>query len=324
MKKNILILGLVLVILASMSLVCFGETTNLIFVGGQTGGTDQLHGAAIAEIVNRVYPEIIIDYRPGAGASNVISVSKGEAQLGFGHSVIAKAGTLGLEPYTEKTPGVMAIGATTVSKVQIVSPKKKGINSIKQIIDEKMPVKISVGNRGSTTELGMGRLLKAYGITYDDIKAWGGRVNFKQMAEANEMMSMGQLDIRFDSSACPTASIKELAVNFDLNLLPIDEEVLETLIEKYAYTKEYITNEDYDFVTTVSPTFGFLKVIMVREDVPEEIVYKITKAIGDNLDYFRDVDQAFNVVTQETLPRGTAIDLHPGAIRYYQEIGVMK
>ena len=138
------------------------------------------------------------------------------------------------------------------------------------------------------------------------------------------MMSMGQLDVRFDSGACPLASIKELAANFDLNLLPVDEEVIETLTKKYGYTKEYITNEDYDFVTTVSPTFAFLKVIMVREDVPEEIAYKITKAIGDNLDYFMNVDQAFKVVTQETLPRGTAIDLHPGAIRYYQEIGVMK
>jgi len=144
------------------------------------------------------------------------------------------------------------------------------------------------------------------------------------MAEANEMMSMGQLDVRFDSGAYPLASIKELAANFDLNLLPVDEEVIETLTKKYGYTKEYITNEDYDFVTTVSPTFAFLKVIMVREDVPEEIAYKITKAIGDNLDYFMNVDQAFKVVTQETLPQGTAIDLHPGAIRYYQEIGVLK
>ena len=173
--------------------------------------------------------------------------------------------------------------------------------------------------------LTMRRLLEAYGITYDDIISWGGRLNFKQIAEANEMMSMGPLDIRFDSGACSLASIKELAVNFDLNLLPVDEEVLETLTKKYGYTKEYITNEDYDFVTTVSPTFGFLKVIMVREDVPEEVVYKVTKAIGDNLDYFYNVSKNLKVVTQErmwqVIPEAP---LHPGAIRYYQEIGVMK
>ena len=78
---------------------------------------------------------------------------------------------MGLEPYKEKTPGVMAIGATTVSKVQIIPLKRLGINSMKQIIDEKMPVKISV--------LAMRRLLEAYGIIYDDIISWGGRLNFK-------------------------------------------------------------------------------------------------------------------------------------------------
>ena len=66
-----------------------------------------------------------------------------------------------------------------------------------------------------------------------------------------------------------------------------------------------------------------LTIIIVREDVPEEIVYKITKAIGDNLDYFYNVQQSLLAMTQETMWQGTGVDLHPGAKRYYQEIGVM-
>ena len=265
----------------------------------------------------------MIDYRPGAGVANIMSVSKGEAALGFSQNIMAKAATLGIEPFKEKQPRVLAIGTSFGSKVQIVTLEKTGINSIRQIIDEKMPVRISVGDRGGATELAIRRCLKTYGITYDDITSWGGKVYFKQATEANEMMSVGLLDVQFSSGDCPLAVFKELAANNHLKLLPIDEEVIETLTKKYGYTKSYITNEHYDFVTTDSPTFGVLTTIIVREDLPEEIVYKITKAIGDNLDYFYDVDQNFKAVTQETMWQ-TGINLHPGAKQYYQEIGVLK
>ena len=324
MKKNILLLGFVLVILASMSLVCFGETNNLILVGGQAGGGFELHGIAITEIVHQKYPEIIIDYRPGGGVANVMNVSGKKVDLALTHNAVAVAGALGIDPFTEKYPGVLAIGTTYGSKVQIVALKKTGINSIRQIIDEKMPVRISVGDRGGATELLIKRCLEGYNITYDDITAWGGKVYFKQMTEANDMMNSGMLDVQFNSGVCPLSAFKELAANNDLKLLSVDEEVIAALTKKYGYSKSYITNADYDFVTEDSPTFGVLSVIVVREDLPNEIVYKITKAIGDNLDYFYNVDQGLRVMKQETMWQDTGVDLHPGAKQYYQEIGVMK
>lgn len=110
-----------------------------------------------------------------------------------------------------------------------------------------------------------------------------------------------------------------------LKLLPIDEEVVETITNKYGHTKFFITNEDYDFVTTDSLTFGNVGITIMREDVPEETVCKITKTIGDNLDYFYDVDQVLKVVTQERMWQVIhEVPLHPRAKRYYQENGVLK
>ena len=324
MKKNILLLGFVFVILASMSLVCFGETARLIIVGGQMGGNNQLYGTAITEVVHRMYPEITIDYRPGAAVANVMVLSSGEADLGFSHNNNAVAATLGIEPFTEKYPGVMAIAGFNISKVQIVALKETGINSMRQIIDEKIPVRISVGDRGSGTELSFRRWMEVCGITYDDITSWGGKIYFKQNVEANDLMNLGQLDVQFNSGACPLPTFKELAANNDLNLLSVDEEVIETLNKKYGYIKTYITNEDYDFVTTDTPIFGQLSIVIVREAIPEEIVYKITKAIVENLDYFYAVDSVLESVTKENIWQDTGFDLHPGAKKYYQEIGVMK
>lgn len=324
MKRSYLLIVSIIVILINITLVCFSQTTNLIFLGGQLGGWWALHGAAMTEIVNRVYPEIVIDFRPGAGVSNIVNVSKKEADLAFTQSIVAREAVLGVESFTEKHPGILAIFSTNPSLIQVVALEKTGITSIKQFIDKKMPVRISVGDRGATSELNNRRLFAEYGITYDDIISWGGKVHYKQMTEANEMMSAGQLDIQFNSGDCPLAVFKELAVNFDLNLLPIDEDVVDSLQEKYGYNKFYITNEQYDFVKEDSLTFGISTIVIAKEDLPEEIVYKITKTIGDNLDYFHNVDENFKKVTQNSLWQNTGIDLHPGAIKYYKEIGVMK
>ena len=323
MKRNILLLGFVLVILASISLVCFADTTQLILGGGQMGGWWQLFGTAITEVVHQTYPEIIIDYRPGGGLANTINVPKGEIDLGFSKNNVSKAATLGEEPFEEKLPGIKAVLGSVGSKTQIVTPKKTGITSIRQIIDEKKSVRISVGEKASTTELAIRLMLEEYGVTYDDIISWGGTVYFKQFTEANELMTAGRLDVQFNSGACPLSAFIQLATTVDLRMLPIDEKVIEQLSQKYGYAKSYITNEHYDFVTEDTPTFQDLTIIIVREDVPEEIVYKITKAIGDNLDYFYNVQQSLLAMTQETMWQGTGVDLHPGAKRYYKEIGVM-
>ena len=155
--------------------------------------------------------------------------------------------------------------------------------------------------------------------------AKGGTVYFKQMAEANQMMSAGTLDVLINSAPCPLALMKELAATQDLKLLPIEEEIVEQLSEKYGYSKAIITKEDYDFVTTDQVSLGDISVIIVREGVPEEVVYKITKAIGDSLDYFYAADATLKILTHEFMYQVLDdIPLHPGAIRYYKEIGVMK
>lgn len=322
MKKITLFFVLLVVFLVSIVLVGFCSTKPLIFTGGQMGGSYQLHGTALVEIVKQTYPEINIDYRPGNGLANVMLVSKGEADLGFTHSVLAKAGTLGIEPYEEKQPGVLAIGTTYGSKVQIVALSDLGINSIRQLKEEKIPVRVSVGEAGSATELAIKRMLAIYGITFDDIRSWGGKLYFKQMAEANQMMLAGRLDIQFNSGGCPLAVFKQLEVSRDVKLLSVDEEVIEEL-KKFGYVRTLITNKHYDFVKEDSPTFGVMTTIIVREGLPEEIVYKITKAIGDNLDYFHNVAESLKIMKQETIWKGVGVNLHPGAKKYYEEIGVL-
>jgi len=307
-----------------MSLVCFCSTDHLTYLGGQTGGSAELLGVGIAEIVHRTYPEIIIDYSPGGGVANIMSISGDATRIGQTHNVVAKAASMGNEPFKEKWPNLMTLCTTTTSQVQNVTLESTGITSIRQIVDEKMPVRVSVGDPGGTTELAIRRLLEGYGITYDDIREWGGKVYFKQMTEANDMMKMGRLDVQFNTGACPLAVFTELGTTHDIRLLPIDEEVIEVLNKKYGYNKSYITPDKYEFVTEDTPTMGHLSIVLCNKDLSEETAYNIVKSIGDNLDFFYDISAGHKCITNDSMWQNTGVPLHPGAIRYYQEIGAIK
>lgn len=324
MKKKCLFLLFVMLIFSSLSSISLGVTEKLTYLGGQAGGSAELLGVGIAEIVHKVFPEILIDYSLGGGIANTMAISGDATLIGQTHSYVAKAAAQGMEPFEKQFPNLMALCSTTISQVQNVALESTGITSIRQIKDEKIPVRISVGDPGGTTELATRRLLNAYGITYDDIKKYGGTVFFKQMTEANDMMKMGRIDLQFNTGAAPLAVFSELATTHDIRLLPIDEDVIEILDENYGYSKSYISPETYSFVTKETPTATFVCIVLCNKDLSEEVAYKITKSIGDNLNFFYDMNVAHKHITHENMYQNTGVELHPGAIRYYKEIGVMK
>jgi TRAP transporter TAXI family solute receptor len=324
MKNKVIFLSLIIMILIGLVNIGFCANTVLLFAGGSAGGSYELHGAAIAEIVHRAYPEILVDYRPGDGVANVMLIGEGKADLAWTHSVIANAGLLGIEPFKTKQPGIMSVCTTYESKVQIVTLANSGINSFSQIVEEKKPVTISVGNPGSAMEMAARRMFGEYGVTYDDIISWGGNIYYKEMTEANDLMKLGKLDVQFCSGACPLSNFKELATDRDLKLLGVDDAVLVGLGEKYGYAKGWVKPANYDFVTEDTPTIAVMTTLVIREGVPEEVAYKITKAIAENLDYLYSADASLKIMTKDTMWQGTAVPLHPGAERYYREIGVIK
>jgi len=324
MKGKVIYLSLVIMILISVINIGFCADTVLYFTGGSIGGSYELHGAAIADIVHRDNPDIYIDYKPGAGLANVMIISEGKADLGFTHSVVAKAALLGEEPFEKPQPGLRALCTTYDSRIQIIALADYGVDSISQLVEEKRPVRISVGNRGSVPVVAAQRLFEEYGITFEDIISWGGKIIYKEMTEACDLMKLNKLDVQFITGACPLGCMNELKTVRNLKLLSVDEEIIAKLEEKYGYGKSFITPANYDFVKENTPTFAVMTTVLAREDLSEDIAYRVTKAIGDNLEYFYSVDEALKVVSKDSMWQGAGVPLHPGAERYYREIGVIK
>lgn len=322
-KIIIVILSICIFSSFTISVCSQEEMIQLVCLGGQLGGSYDLHAAAIAEAVRRTYPNIRITPMPGGGTSNVPLVSQGEAELGFTHNNVALGGELGIEPYNEKWTGLRAITTTSLSAGQIVALASEGIDSMKQIAENKIPIKASVGTIGSTTSLAFKRLFEAYGFTFADVESWGGKIYYEQASEACDLMSMGRVNIQFTSGSVPLAYLQEIATKFDLKMLPVDDEQIEAMRE-FGYGRAVIPEGAYTFVKEDIPAWAINSILFCNESLSEEIVYKITRAIVENLPYIYYSDKALERMTADTMWEDTGVQLHPGAERYYREIGAIK
>ncbi|WP_422447700.1 TAXI family TRAP transporter solute-binding subunit [Thermoanaerobacterium sp. DL9XJH110] len=297
---------------------------RVTFAGSSPGGVWYMVMSGVAETINRSFPGSAITVVPGDGVANVTRVAQNQAQIGLTHSAIAASAITGGDPFKQKIDNIATIASLYPSQLQFVVTKKLGVNSIDEIISKKLPIKVSVDAPGSTGELAFRRMINEYGITYDDIKKWGGQVIFKNMGDSSDMLSDGFLDGFSTMTLAPASPIQEASVNKDLVMLPIKEEVINKLVEKYGYGKGEVPAKTYKFNDSAIPTITSYTVVIVPKDAPEELAYNISLSINENLEYLKTVHVALKELTPDKLVENLGAPLHKGAEKYYREIGVLK
>jgi len=301
------------------------KTLDLYLVGATQGGGGvwDLIGAGLGEAIKQKTPSRIT-FVPGEGVSNIVTLAKGEAELGLSHSSVAAAAIRGIEPFDEIIENVATITSLYPATMQFVVLNNVPFNTIEEMKAQKYPVKIAVGDPGSTIELASRRMLEEYGITYEDIEAWGGRVYLKGMGEAANMMSDGLIEVFCSTGTVPMGAIREISANKEVKILPVDKEVVNRLEDKYGYAQAIVPNGVYNFVKSDILSFSSKVILAVPGNMPEEEAYRITKALVENLDYIKSIHANLQELTYEEMASGTGAPLHPGAAKYYKEIGAVK
>jgi len=301
-----------------------GAKLNLYLAGSTPGGGGvwDMIGAGLAEAIMQGN-EGVVTVIPGGGVSDVPVVSKGEAELGLTHSSIAAAGNKGIAPFEEKFKNVKAITSLYTSKLQFVIDPAKNISSVADIKEEQMPIRLAVGDPGSTGELATRRLLEANGISYEDINSWGGKVVHKDMSEAATMYGDGLIDAFTLLTLAPNGPMQQVAANNKLQLLEISDVVIKKMVDEYGYAASEISGNAYDFLDKNVKTFSSQVILITNDERPEEEIYNVTKALVENLDYIHSIHSNLGSLTEADMAAGTGVDIHPGAKKYYQEIGVI-
>lgn len=287
-----------------------------IAAGGTSGPYYQI-GATMAQVLQDTLGADSSVQATGASVENITLITSGKAEIAFAMGDATRQAVEGTGPFEGKEglSDLKAITALYPNFVQIVTTEQSGIKSVADMKGKR----IGVGDQNSGVELNAQMILAAHGMSYADIKE-----DFLSYADAIDQMKNGQVDAAFVTSGLPNSSVMDLVTSHDVVIVPIEGDGLKALIEKYPFFKEdKIPGGTYDQAEDVS-TASITNQLLVSPDLSDDQVYTITKALFENLEKIHQSHQAATKITLDSVEDGLAVDLHPGAARYFKEKGALK
>ncbi|MNQ30727.1 ABC transporter, phosphonate, periplasmic substrate-binding protein [compost metagenome] len=291
------------------------------FINVLTGGTSGVY-YPVGVALSQVYSTGIEGSKTSVQATkasvenlNLLQIGRGELAFALGDSV-ADAWA-GVEEAGFKAPlkRLRAIAGTYPNYIQIVASEDSGIKTLADLKGKR----ISVGAPKSGTELNARAIFKAAGLTYEDM----GKVEFLPFAESVELMKNRQLDATLQSSGLGMAAIRDLSSTMKLSYVAVPQDVV-TKIGNAAYQPGMIPAGTYDGQSADVPTVAITNILVSHDKVSDEVAYQMTKLLFDNLERLGNAHAAAKDIKLETAAQNLPIPLHPGAERYYREVGVLK
>ena len=317
-----------LAVMAVLALPSPSQAANekIKILSGPTSGAWYVGMGAVAKAINKQFPDIDVNLLPGGGLSNPGRLSKGEGELSIGtHSIMVSAAK-GLDPFRKPVTGVSSIfNLNDVSRLHIIGIGKNAPKSLESMIKNKQPVHMVVGPMGSGTELWVRWRLSCYGVTYKDIQSWGGKVITNNFDDAADMAKDGNVDLLFWLGPGEIWFVVELSKNTTLNWIPVSDELFQKMHETYGVQKTEIPSTMFSGVVGKNvPALCDAAELLVRSNLSEDLVYRMTKAIVEGREDIGTANAGWKTMAPETGPQNLAFPLHPGAAKYYKEIGVLK
>ncbi len=304
-----------LAIAAATGIAGAAPAYELSIATGGTGGVYYPYGGGLAELINRhVEGHTASAEVTGASVENMALISRMDSDIATVLADTAYAAYNGTEPFADRPMSeARALAAIYPNAVQLVVLADSPINSLADLRGQR----VSVGAPGSGTEVNAQTLLEANGITYDDFTA--ERLNFNETADA---LRDGDIVAGFWSVGPPTSSIMNLAATRAIRVIPISDEEIAAAVElEPVFTPYTLAAGTYDGMTEDVQTIAIPNVLVVHEEMEEELAYQVTRVLFEHVDELIAIHPAANDTTVEFSLSSSPIPLHPGAIRYYQEIG---
>ena len=318
-RKNIMLI--LVVILSTFLLITSGcggsgkaETNRISVASGGTGGTYYPYGGAVASIINKYVSGLDANTEvTGASVENCRLIESGEAQLALVmddvvyHALHAEGAfdhEIELRTLVEMYPHFF----------HVVVHEGSPIKTLEDLHGRK----ISVGAPGSGTETMSHQIFDALGLAYDQFEVF--RLSFTENTEA---LRDYVIDAGVWSVGPPTSSIMDLATTHKIRVLDFNEQQLTEIQEKYPYYLSMtLEGGTYQGVDNDLEAPSVWNSVVVSKDMSEEQAYEIVKAIFEHRDELEQVYVGASWTTPENTINYAIAPLHPGVIRYFEEIGL--
>ena len=290
------------------------------FVNVLTGGTSGVYyplGVAIGKIFSDKLPNVKTQVQATkASVENLILLQQGRGEVAFALGDSLKAAWDGDEEagFKAKLDKLRTIGAIYPNYIQIVATADSGIKTLADLKGKSL----SVGAPKSGTELNSRAILAAAGLSYKDL----GKVEYLPFAESVDLMKNRQLDATLQSAGLGVASLKDLSTSIDITVVSVPKQVVDKIGP--PFTSVLIPANTYTGQEKDVPTAAVINYLVTSTAVSDDLAYQMTKLIYESLPELANSHVAGKDIKLETAASGSPIPLHPGAIRYYKEKGLLK
>jgi TRAP transporter TAXI family solute receptor len=289
---------------------------------GGTGGTYYPLGGMLAQLISN---KASVDGRKFAATAEAAGASVGNAKL-LGSKEIESAfvaADILDQAYNGKAQfanapirNLRALGALYPETVQLVVRANSGINSVKDLKGKS----ISSGAPGSGQYQLVTDLLRVNGLSRNDVKE-----DSSSFTQAMDKIKDGNLDATLITAGTPVAAITDAAQSHPIRILPLaGAEVAALLKEQPYYTQVNLPVNTYRGQAAVVPTIAVMAVWTTHDGVPDNVAYEVTKALYENTAIMGQVHVQGRNITLQTATAVGSVPMHPGALRYFREKGLVK
>jgi TRAP transporter TAXI family solute receptor len=305
--------------LASAALFASGAQAQS-FINILTGGTSGVYyplGVAIGKIYGDKIPNVKTQVQATkASVENLILLQQGRGELAFTLGDSLKAAWEGDEEagFRSKLDKLRTIGAIYPNYIQIVATADSGIKTLADLKGKSL----SVGAPKSGTELNSRAILTAAGMTYKDM----GKVEYLPFAESVDLMKNRQLNATLQSAGLGVASLKDLSTSTAITVVAVPKAVVEKIGPPFVAVT--IPANTYAGQDKDVPTAAVVNYLVTSSAVSDELAYQMTRLVFDSLPELVNAHAAGKEIRLANAASGSPVPMHPGAIRYYKEKGVLK
>jgi TRAP transporter TAXI family solute receptor len=293
---------------------------RLVFSGGPAGGTFQVVANAV-----QVYGPVKeskkykVKAQSSAGSvENLRKVNKGRAHFGVvysGHVYLGRNGQLKND--TNKYEDVLAVSYLYGAPAQLVTHKGSGIKSVKDLVGKK----VGVGNAGSGAFANCELFFSHMGV-WDKIER-----NAMGYNDAAAAFGNNQLDAFWLFTAFPSGAVIMAAQTNDIELVNVGKDAKDSgFFEKYPYfSKLAVPAGTYKGVDTESPSFQDSALWVANSKVSDDAVYEMLSLLytEEGLAHMRSQKKTFKEMAIDTGTKGIVTPMHPGAIKFWKEKGLL-
>jgi len=321
MRRTLSLVTCIIFVLAAISCGGGGESgPERVFLSMGTappGGAFFVVGSALSEVLN----EFGGDFGWNATAEstsgsqeNIRRLDSGELDLAMSNAAITYFATRGADGW-DKAYSMRAVMTLAPNVALFITPAGSDVKTI----DDLRGKRVGVGPAGAGFEYFVKPLLAAHGVTYDDFSP----VNATQTG-AVDLIADGSAAAVFVGGAVPTASITQASASQDIHFIPYGDEAKQKLIDEYLFFRPAtIPAETYRGQT--EPFEGLdtgSMHLITSANADEDRIYNITKILYEQRESVVAKHAAGRAINPKNVVRDTGTEFHPGAIRFYKEIGI--